>query len=76
MKLIFSYRGCPVGSLEWNIELPRVSGRLIEVQYCATEGLRWAHWSCILSYQGSRVGSLEFHIELPRVSGGPIAVEY
>ena len=65
-----------MGSLEFNIELLRVSCGLIGAEYLATEGLGWAHWSCILSYQGSQVRSLEFHIELPRVSGGPIAVEY
>ena len=35
----------PVGSLKFNIELPRVSGGLIGVEYWATEGLRWAEYS-------------------------------
>jgi len=35
----------PVGSLEFNIELPGVSGGLIGVEYSATKGLGWAHWS-------------------------------
>jgi hypothetical protein len=30
---------CPVGSLELNIQRPRVSGELIEVEYSGTEGL-------------------------------------
>jgi hypothetical protein len=34
-----------MGSLKLNIEGPRVSGGLIEAEYCATKGLRWAHWS-------------------------------
>ena len=34
---------CPVGSLKFNIELPRVLGGLIGVEYWAVEGLGWAH---------------------------------
>ena len=65
-----------MGSLEFNIELLRVSGELIGAEYSAMEGLGWAHWSCILSYQGSWVGSLDLNIKLPRASGGLIVVEY
>ena len=62
--------------MKLNIELPRVSGGLIEAEYSATEGVRLAHWSGIFSYLGSPVGSLKLNIELPRVLGGPIGVEY
>ena len=65
-----------MGSLKFNIELQRVSGRLIGVEYWATKGLQWAHWSSILSYRGCPVGSFEWNIELPRVSGGLIGGEY
>jgi hypothetical protein len=79
-----------VGSLKFNIELQRVSGRLIGVEYWATKGLQWAHWSSILSYRGSRMGLLEFNIQLWgswvgsldlniqlwRVSDGLIEVKY
>ena len=65
-----------MGSLEFNIELLRVSGELIGAEYSAMEGLGWAHWSCILSYQGSRVGPLELNIELRRVLDRLIGVEY
>ena len=65
-----------MGTLKFNIELPKVSGGLLEAQYLATNGLWWAHWSCIFSYLVSRVGLLKFNIELPRASGGLIGVEY
>ena len=65
-----------MGSWKFNIELWRVLGGLIGVEYSATMGLGWAYWSSILSYGGSWMGSLKFNIELQRVSGRLIGVEY
>ena len=61
-----------MGALMLIIELRRLSGKLIGVEYSATKGLGWAHWSGKLGYQGSRVASLKLNIELPRVSGQPL----
>ena len=62
--------------MKFNIELPKVSGGLLEAQYLATNGLWWAHWSALLSYRWSWVGSLDLNIQLPRVSGELIEVAY
>jgi hypothetical protein len=65
-----------VGLWELNIDLLRVSGGLMGVQYWTVEGVQWAHRSSILNCQGCLVGSLELNIELRRVSGGLMGGQY
>jgi hypothetical protein len=66
-----------VGLWELNIDLLRMSGGLMGVQYWTVEGVQWVHQSSILNYHGCLVGSLELNIELLlRMSGGFKGVQY
>jgi hypothetical protein len=72
---ILKYWGCPMSSWEFNIQLPRVSNKLMVVQYSILEDVQWAHGSSIFNCGGYLVRSWEFNIQLPRVFNEHRAVQ-